>query len=239
MFKVNYNGTDLPIRVKSVSGRGPIEQNVTWQERLNTDGSRLVNKKFPMRGLDIEFKLDAANKEDLRNKVDELNEILYTSGDDLVPVIFSDEPDFTYYAILDGSPSWDEIAGIGIGNIPLMREPFKEGAEVEITVGSGNLTNNGLLDVSPIITNTFTSAATEFNIKHVQSGKYVRVIWNFVAGDVLVIDLKRRRVTINGNVRMTAYDWKSSPFKLVKGTNSFTVTPTAGTTKIKFRPRWA
>jgi predicted phage tail component-like protein len=90
------------------------------------------------------------------------------------------------------------------------------------------------LDVE--LKNNFTKDIT---ITQQETGKFVKIIWDFAAGDVLEIDLKKRKVSINGVLQMTAYDWRSTPYMLLPGANTLTVVPAeVATTQITFRPRW-
>ncbi|MGY6209735.1 distal tail protein Dit [Cytobacillus firmus] len=99
--------------------------------------------------------------------------------------------------------------------------------------------NTGSAESNPIIEVTFTAPATEFTITLQETGEFVRVIWNFVAGSKLEIDLAKRKVIIDGNVRMSAYYWRNKPFKILPGSNNLLMSPAGvATTQIKFRPRW-
>jgi predicted phage tail component-like protein len=89
-------------------------------------------------------------------------------------------------------------------------------------------TNLGLIVLSeydslPIIDVTFTGSATEYKITHQETGKYVRIVFNFVSGNTLKIDLTKRKILINGSLNMASYDVNSTPFKLQKGNNTFVI----------------
>lgn len=235
-----FNGVDTSslINITKISGRGPLSQEVLWYNIPGRNGKLFIKKKIRERPIQVEFDLVGDSLEDIRLKIDTLNNILSTKAP--VPIVFKDEVNITYYGILDGKPDWDEYLFIGSGSINIIcPDPYKYGAEKSLTVSSAGVTNEGTVETNPIFTVTFTAAANEFKILHQQTGKFVRVIWNFVVGDKLVLDFTTRKITINNNVRMTVLDFSSNWFMLVPGSNKFTITPSSvATTTIKYRPRW-
>jgi predicted phage tail component-like protein len=242
-FDMIFNGQILPIRVKKVSGRGPLEQVVTWQERNGGDGSRVLKKRLPMRNMDVEFSIRPDGLQDLRNKVNEINTILYTGAGDLETktIEFTDEQNIVYYGIMDGSSNWEETMYKGNGTLPFSREPFKESKTSTVAIVGTNPVNNlGNYESPAQIDLTFLIATNEYAIKHDQSGKEIRLIWDFVPGSKVSIDLDKRKVLIDGNLKMTAWDWKSQPFKLSPGVNTFTISKSTAIvqTKITYRSRW-
>jgi predicted phage tail component-like protein len=238
-FEILFDGQLLPIRVKKVSGRGPIEQQITWQDRLNADGSRMIKKRLPMRSMDVDFSIYPDAYMSLRDTIDEINRILYV--DSVKTIEFSDELNIAYYGIMDGSSNWEETLFKGNGTLPFTREPYKESIiPREVKVGTGTVLNEGNYETPLQIDLTFFIATNEYKILHDQTGKEIRIIWNFVPGSKVSIDLDKRKVLIDGNVKMTAWDWKSQPFKLVPGLNTFTISKSNAIveTKIIYRSRW-
>lgn len=236
-FLMDFNGVTLPIKILDVGGRGPYTQEVTRRIIPGRDSSYFIKRRLPDRSLPVRFIIsDATSLNELRDKVDDLNQLL--SVPEPSPIVFSDEPNRTYTGILEDEPDWEEIMYYGMGTLPFIRSPYKYGFEENVTLGDYPIRNEGTAEANPIITAVFSGAANEYKIEH-ESGKYVRVIYNFVANDRLVIDLSKRKVTINNKLQMVAYDWRSQPFYLLPGTNKLTVTPAGkATTTIKFSPRW-
>ncbi len=105
-----------------------------------------------------------------------------------------------------------------------------------------NVVNNlGTASTLPVITAIFTKAgATDFKITHLESGKSIRVIYNFALNDVLVIDHEKCLVTINGLRAMTSLDLSSRFFELDPGDNTLVATTTGGGayTKVDYEERW-
>ncbi len=102
--------------------------------------------------------------------------------------------------------------------------------------------NTGTATGLPIITATFSvSGATDYKVTHLETGKSVRVINNFNANDVLVIDHSKMYVTINGSTAMPKLDLSSEFFELNKGTNTLTISMATGGsayTQISYKERW-
>jgi predicted phage tail component-like protein len=233
---VSFNGTVLPVTVTEVLGRGPLVQEVTRVAIPGRSGSYYIKKRGLERPLFVRFMItNASSSAELRTRVDELNGILDVPRP--APIVFSDEPGRTYYGILEGESDWEDIVRHGRGELPIIC-PDRHKYGTEKTVSGTTVTNGGNAEASPIITANFSASADEYKIEHPDGG-FVRVIYNFVSGDVLEIDLAKRKVTINDNLQMAAYDWRSQPFVLMPGTNSLTATPSSGvSTSVKYRERW-
>ncbi|WP_342489175.1 distal tail protein Dit [Cytobacillus sp. FSL W7-1323] len=238
-FYMSFNGHVLPIRIYRVGGRGPIEQEVIGQEKVNGPGAYFIKRRLKPRRLPVDFTIISSGLSDMRSKIDMLNSMLYVK--EPVPIVFSDEPDKTYYGILNGEHDWDEIVYRGRDTLPFVcLDPFKYGTERSYTIDHGTILNGGSVETCPTFEVVFTDSASEYVITHQETGGFIRVIWNFVAGDRLIIDTSKRKVIINNNLRMPAYDWMSRPFNLVPSSNSFAIAQSDfSTTKIKFTPKWS
>ncbi|MDC3414263.1 distal tail protein Dit [Terrihalobacillus insolitus] len=86
----------------------------------------------------------------------------------------------------------------------------------------------GTADTSPQVDVYIGSASPDLTIKN--GTKTLRVIWNFVAGDVLNLDFKKEKITINGTIQMTSLDLNNPDFFVLNtGNNTITVTPSTNT----------
>ncbi|QKH61664.1 phage tail component [Niallia circulans] len=234
-FNITFNGHILPIKVRQVGGRGPIHQEVIGQSKPNSPGSYFLKRRLIERQIPVDFVLPSRGLSQTRKIIDALNSVLYVKEPS--PITFSDEPDKTYFALMNGNPDWDEIVFRGRGTLPfLCPDPLKYGQEKTVT--STTIINEGTASCTPIFNVEFTESASEFRIQN-EDGKFVRVIWAFVAGDKLVVDFKKRKITINYTVRMTSLDFSSNWFDLRPGENKLTVTPDGvAATTITYTPRW-
>ncbi|MCK1982236.1 MULTISPECIES: distal tail protein Dit [Peribacillus] len=176
---------------------------------------------------------------DLDTDYNELKEELaeWLIHDEPKPLVFDDEPNRIYYAVVDGAFNPEDIVTFGKGTIPFVcPNPYKYGYEESIILGNYPIRNEGTVEASPIFSVKFSAAASEFTFTN-DKGKFVRIIFNFVANDLLVVDMDKRKITINNNVRMTTLDLNSTWFSLQPGNNVITVSSGA-TTTIIFSPRW-
>src|SRR5690625_6707352 len=105
---MHFNGIDLNeiFRITDIEGRGPFMQEILRQSISCRDGSYRIDRRIPERRLNVERRILAKNKENLREKVNYLNRILYTNV--AVAIVFSDEPDVTYYGEYAGGAGWEE-----------------------------------------------------------------------------------------------------------------------------------
>jgi predicted phage tail component-like protein len=217
----------------------PVSRNIL--SIPGVPGGRLINTVTQVRTIKQHVFFKGADKPDLRKIEEEIAAWLIT--DEPVELVFDDEPDRVYFAVVDGSLDINELVNVGEGTITFIcPDPYKYGAETNISFVNNAASPNvgGTYKTFPRIEATFTAAATEFKVTHASSGKYVRVIKNFIVGDKLIIDFVKRKITLNGIVTMPILDWaKSDFFPLSVGTQTLNVTPTGkATVKIYWRPRW-
>lgn len=94
--------------------------------------------------------------------------------------------------------------------------------------------NKGTYLTDPTIKATFKRRTKNFKIRLNETGDYIRVLNTFKAGDVLLIDLSSKKISINGNVEMQKLDIYSDFFKLGTGTSELE-TKEYEDTEIEFR----
>jgi predicted phage tail component-like protein len=206
-------------------------------EHSGIPGGRLISSRIGVRKVRIGFSFEKGSLEELDSFKHEIYQILFHK--DEYKIVRDMYPDKQLMALQDGEYDIDNVTGTdGEFEIELtMLDPFIYGNKKEITLTSQAI-NLGMEEYQPTITAKFTVAASSFKVAHQESGKFVEVKYGFVAGDLLVIDFSKRKVTINNNVRMTALTLKSRFFDLVPFTNRLTVTPaSAATVKLLYEPK--
>lgn len=238
MKNFSFNGITKPyIKVLRGSNRTPWAPVVRgYQEVPGRPGAQLIKKpRTQPRSLPIPVYFKAGSIGDLQKMKEDI--AAWLIHDDPKPLIFDDESDRTYYAVVDGSFDVEEFVRVGSGTIPFIcPDPYKYGEEKTVPILSGGkIVNNGTVETSPIITVTFEVAAQNFTITC--GGKVVRIFYNFIKNDILTIDLAKRKVLINGKLNMQTYAWDSQPFSLMPGNNTLTFT-TGATVKITYKERW-
>jgi predicted phage tail component-like protein len=160
---LTFNGNDLSayFNVEEIYGRGPSAQEVATLSVPGRDGAYYLSKKKPPKVIDVLFNMKGTSLENLRLKMDELNKFLEV--DKPSPLIFSDEPNMTYYAILNGQPDWQEFFLIGKGKLSfLCPDPYKYGLTTTIPFANSilNMTYQGAVKTFPKYKITFNQPST-------------------------------------------------------------------------------
>ncbi|WP_370221987.1 distal tail protein Dit [Cytobacillus sp.] len=87
-------------------------------------GARLMHSKIGVRQIAVDVEVEGANQESLRKRAEELARWLIT--DEPAPLIFDDERDRTYFAIVEGEFDPTELAMRGYGTIQFIcPDPYK------------------------------------------------------------------------------------------------------------------
>lgn len=238
-FSVTFNGVEFSeyLYVKSDSGRGVMSRELTLLNLPEQDGDEFVRVRYPKRLITLEVMFACDSDEDLRKRLEEINEVLAVSKP--APLIFDDETDRTYYAISESVSEGYEKNGWHITTINFIcPDPFKFGGQqINNYTSSAVLVNHGATSTKTIIELYFTKAQTNFLIS--RDGMEFRLIRNFVAGDRVVINCKNQSVKLNGELAMPIRDWRT-PFKrlgLAKGKNSF-ISDSAAMVTVTFTERF-
>ena len=220
-------------RTLSVSGRELLGAEVDVLTKGMAAGGRFIRKRLNPRLLNVRYQLIANSNEDFREAFNHLNRALAVEEAILV---FDDELD-KHFIGTPGS-AWKVPEGVNsiISEFEIVcAQPWKFGEEVREGV---NFTNPGSCEAPCLIRVTFGANTRDYVASHSQQGRLIRVIWDFSVGDILEIDTGRRLVTINGNTRMTALDFRRPMFSIQPGRNTLETSVNEGWTEIAFRPRW-
>src|SRR5690625_2323293 len=199
---MHFNKVDLNdiFRITDIDGRGPFMQEILRQSISGRDGSYRIERRIPERPLNVEGRILAKSKEDLRDKINYLNTILYTN--DAVAIVFSDEPDVTYYGEYAGGAGWEEKFIRGRGTLPFIcYDPYKYSPETRIELNE-SIEIDSPAGVIPVFNIEFTENTNEFSIRHKQTRRHLTVKYDFGIGDKLTLNAVNRRVQINGITRM-------------------------------------
>ncbi|GAA0434377.1 phage tail family protein [Virgibacillus salarius] len=141
--------------VKVLRGRkrppwAPIERSIL--EIPGLAGGYLSNSKVKPRVISVPVLLKKKNFPDLQKLKEDLADWLITDKEE--PLIFDDEEDRTYYAVVNDELDLDEMVRYGHGTIEFIcPDPYKYGEEQshEFTNNILNVTNNGTAEAKPII----------------------------------------------------------------------------------------
>lgn len=137
----------------------PVQRNLITVTGMT--GAHLSQTDTQVRVISVPVFLLADDMSDLQKIKEDMAEWLI--HDEPKPLIFKDEPDRTYYAVVDGSLDLDELVRWGEGVITFIcPDPYKYGPEktVETTSDTFIVENNGTAETEPIITLTAKEPTT-------------------------------------------------------------------------------
>ncbi|TLS37735.1 distal tail protein Dit [Pseudalkalibacillus caeni] len=267
-FHIKYqNGSvvdmhdDLGLWVNSFRISSPDAKR-TFKEVPGMDGAYLSNSKMGVRKVTISFEVETDSVIELDDLKHTIFGVFYSK--EPYRIIRDIKPDWEIYAVQDGEYDFDIITSSdGEFTIELsMPDPYiysVEKTQIIDTAGVSSVTlpsvfseqmmANATNTDSPFMAEiTFKAAASEYVLKHVQSGKYIRLLFDFAVNDKVTIysnwknenGQKVRKILLNGNRKMTMLDIPNSDFfYLQPGENAFEVPPIDQVeTKLIFRERW-
>lgn len=192
--------------VNEVRGRGLQGEENTLIGVAGMDGAYLSRRRKPVRYLEVDITLKGKSFEDLRRRIDRLNEILDT-GEEIVSITFDDESDRTYYGKLDTVVDRLEKSKIYQATLTFIcPDPFKYGPEksVETTSDTFIVENEGTAEAEPIIELTATEKAT---FAMVSNGEEYMIIGKPGEVDEQLVDEKVRVLYERGD---TLSEWTSA-----------------------------
>lgn len=183
MITFTYDGFSFDdlVTVHEIIGRGTLPSEVRSVDVRGRDGVYMMGKRRLERNIEITMSIQAANPNALRILTDYFNEL--TDLDAEASLVFSDEPNMEYKAILAGEVSWTEIRGFAMVTATFMcPDPYKYGPAVttSFTNGAVSVTNDGTVPVAPIIEAQITADITYMDVFNNDS--YMRIGQPVVVG---------------------------------------------------------
>ena len=194
-------------RVLTVSGREFVDKLAIVQSIDGKDGSLFIGSRQGSRVLEVRYLLNAESDTDFREKFNTLNGILQQG---MMKISFNDEPDYYFNAIFSDGKSVPQGRNSIVSSFTLFcPDPYKY---KDLPVVSGASVTAGLGAWFPYKINeikTIMSAAHDgFMIKNTTSGRKIKLLGNFTAGQQLVI--RDQEILLNGNPIMDRLDFVSS-----------------------------
>ncbi|BAM46355.1 distal tail protein Dit [Amphibacillus xylanus] len=172
-------------------------------------GAYLSNTQKQIRTINVPVLLLADDLSDLQKvKEDLANWLIHDEPKEL---IFNDEPDRVYYAVVSGSLDLDELVYSGQGIITfLCPDPFKYGHEKTIHFPSDQVIveNNGTAEADPIFELTATKKST---FAMISNGEDYNLIGQPSDVDVEQVDSEEILINERGE---TLSEWNTPPIKI-------------------------
>lgn len=243
-----YDVRDYVHNIRDIKRGLFAPRQIKTQDIDGMDGSYFVRARSQSRPIEFVVTLTGETKSELRDQADLLADILLTERP--VPIQITDEPDMTYFGIVADDGAFDELAKLGFATINILcPDPYKYGPERVVTFDStgtatvvfaGNSTTTARATgrSNPVFEATFTSAQSNFEIWNDTTGEFVRIIWNFAIGDVLVVDCENNLIKINGVIQKQSMTY-TSVFIDVNHGDTIRLNPTSvANVDMTFKPRW-
>lgn len=148
-----FNGIDLSshFRIKNIVGRNYADYQWNLIDVPGMDGVHLGGGRRPPRYIDVYTAIYGKDRAEIRKKIDMLNGIFAVESP--VPIIFPDEPDRTYFGVIEMTDDQGDRFFRSDGSFTILcPDPYKYGPELEATFPSDavTVTNNGTAPAKPI-----------------------------------------------------------------------------------------
>ncbi|MDA1477263.1 phage tail family protein [Bacillus sp. CLL-7-23] len=196
----------------------PVEREIV--EIPGRQGAYLRRTKTKPRILAVNIVIKGVS--DLQKAKEEIADWLIT--DEPEALIFPDEPDRTYYGMIDGEGQLAELFKFGKATVNFIcPDPYKYGLEHSFEIGNppdpiGHVQSAGSAPTYPIVECTFAEPADQYEIQLLNDDESVKAFvllnFDFIAGDQLILDFANRSATLNGEDKKTAYHHTSDFFKI-------------------------
>lgn len=203
-----FNGIEkdyiVPLTGRRRSAWAPISRNLISVTGM--PGAHLSHTDVQARVITVPILVKAKNINDLQKLKEDMAEWLV--HDEPKELVFKDEPDRVYYALVDGELELDEIFSTGRGEITFIcPDPYKYGPEktVETTSDEFIIENEGTAEAEPIIELTATQKAT---FAMVSNGEEYMMIGKPAEVDQQIVDEKN---VVLDEVGDTIDTWQPAP----------------------------
>lgn len=188
-----FNGANLDttltgFRTLSVSGRTLIGRKNESFKIPSKDGALLVESSIEPRVITVKYQLEAKNNSDFRDKFNNLNLLLHTK--EAKELKFSDELNYTFYAILQNVDSIEETTNSIVSSFSfLCLSPFKY-TKMTYNASNGVYCGVAYIDTVPDnITVTLKNSTDKLIVRNEVTNKKIVINNDFNADDVVDIML--------------------------------------------------
>ncbi|MFS0864130.1 distal tail protein Dit [Fredinandcohnia sp. 179-A 10B2 NHS] len=190
-YSLTFNGVKKPYITLGIGKRrsafAPLTRNLLKMPGMA--GAYLESTDTDIRVIQQPINIEGKDRYDLRKLEEEIALWLITK--EPAELIFDDEPDRVYYAVVDGSLDIEDIVNFGQGTITFIcPDPYKYGVEKPVKgATSASFINNGTVESEPIIRCEIKQDTT-FVV--VSNGEELNIIGNYGQVDELPYEPETR-----------------------------------------------
>ena len=235
----SFNRVDCPdfLKVTSVgiSALPSLETNLT-----SIPGKYgMLNSRTSFGGKTISFEVMLINrKKSLYQMASELAQFLKGDNWNLSKLSTCEVEGKHLMAKVSNSVDINDLQVAGSGTIefviPIPLWVANEETTIQSTEKSFTVENTGTHEVLPVLTLKMTSTGDYVEIKNTTTGKSFKVTYRFKSGDVLVFDMNKKSIKVNGESNMTIFNIDTDWLELAQGNNALVVN-TSATTTVSFK----
>ncbi|MBF0714489.1 phage tail family protein [Gemella sp. GH3] len=235
----SFNGKVLDREVPyfktlTVQGRTLIGREVQTASLPGRDGAVILDNKLPLRNILLKYQIDAPNTAEYRRATIILNNFLHFKEE--CSLIFSDEPNYYFKAIVTNVSDLEEVSNSMVGTITFTcYDPWKYSTSENINKTSTGSINVDFIPlelvnvdfVPELITVKVKDNVSKVIIYNNSLGLKIVINGTFVVNDVIHIRLNEEYpVTINGKGKTEWIDFIETDFDFyIKNGNTISVTP--------------
>lgn len=199
-------------------------------------GERLIKNDLGTGIIEVDITIEGYGKK-FRNDVRTIASILYTEEEKRL--IFSDEPDKFYKAILSGDTRLTEIISLGEGTLSfLCPNPlaYSVNPTIEENIHNRELENKGTYKTRGVIEVTLDGDLDHLEVKLLNTGEKIYIEDELKNGDVILVDLEQEFVKKNNVLIMDKLYLESDFFDIPVG--EFAITISSGIGDLTYNERW-
>lgn len=179
-------------------------------------GHRLKRTTFELLEIIQPIGFAAKTKENAFEIKDQISEWLVKK--DIAPLEFSQDPGRTYMVVIDGTlDDLEKRHWLWEGTIKFICfETLGYSHDLNITTSFNSFEIKGQKETPWTSTTLFSEAQSSFKIE-TGDGDHITLNYNFIQGDVLTIDYKKRKVKLNENDLAVSISLNTRWFELTPG----------------------
>lgn len=176
LLKMKFNGIEIPIKITKVNRNpGPEVSNNTLTIG-SKNGEDFLYNRYSSKKIQIEYQIENRTARDLSEFRRNLAEMLHFR--EPKQVIFSDEPNLYYNAILDGEPTLEEDDMYSTGTVTILVPDGLAHSMVEKTFQAK--LNNGVMEAT-IYNDGTEECAVNYTIEHNHENGYIGIVSEYGA----------------------------------------------------------
>lgn len=199
-------------RIISITGRGVADRELTTVKAIGSDYEYVTNRESKSREIDVAIDIRARSPAEIRKRIDDVSAFFDWEG--YKPVIFSDEPDMTYYAEYEGYEEVIEYhhASIHRGIIKLLVQPNKTKNEQEYELQDTTIIENKGNEPTPPIIELTAKEKTTYVM--VENGINEYNLIGFPLDEDGQEDVVDKKVSVMREDGSTLSEWSDTLYKV-------------------------